>query len=323
MWNLKQESAGSARERDRDNEILVKQIQTGQGKRKELLERLWLDNLPLVQKIIHEMTGLERWKYSDIQDFEDLEQQAFLGILESIGKYEPDKGYKFFTFAIHFIRKSVLRYYDRNGQLMRIPAYMRAHIKRYAQECKKRNECQQPIDHESIREKLGMSKLNYESMRKVIARHETASLDTYLNESDPESGTLQDIIASNENVSQSVIESVTDRELHELMQKVLSVLPDNERNVIMLRFYQGHSMNHIANEFQCSRQNISDILKRAYIRIRHSKYANELIDFLPEYSMRNVYEKYETKYTSDKEKYEKASERLAKELSENERNLLL
>ena len=60
MWNLKQESAGSVRERDRDNEILVKQIQTGQGKRKELLERLWLDNLPLVQKIIHEMTGLER-----------------------------------------------------------------------------------------------------------------------------------------------------------------------------------------------------------------------------------------------------------------------
>lgn len=206
---------------------------------------------------------------------------------------------------------------------MRIPAYMRAHIKRYAQECKKRNECQQPIDHEIIREKLGMSKLNYESMRKVIARHETASLDTYLNESDPESGTLQDIIASNENVSQSVIESVTDRELHELMQKVLSILPDNERNVIMLRFYQGHSMSHIANEFQCTRQNISDILKRAYIRIRHSKYSNELIDFLPEYSMRNVYEKYETKYTSDKEKYEKASERLAKELSENERNLLL
>jgi|GEM_PF-490928 len=202
-------------------------------------------------------------------------------------------------------------------------AYMRAHIKRYAQECKKRNECQQPIDHEIIREKLGMSKLNYESMRKVIARHETASLDTYLNESDPESGTLQDIIASNENVSQSVIESVTDRELHELMQKVLSILPDNERNVIMLRFYQGHSMSHIANEFQCTRQNISDILKRAYIRIRHSKYSNELIDFLPEYSMRNVYEKYETKYTSDKEKYEKASERLAKELSENERNLLL
>ena len=54
-------------------------------------------------------------------------------------------------------------------------------------------------------------------------------------------------------------------------------------------------MSYIANEFQCSRQNISDILKRAYIRIRHSKYANELIDFLPEYSMRNVYEKYETR----------------------------
>lgn len=323
MWNLQQESTGSTRDRDKDNEIIVSNIQSGQGNRKELLERLWLNNLPLVQKIIHEMTGLERWKYSDLQDFEDLEQQAFLGILESIGKYEPDKGYKFFTFAIHYIRKSVLRYYDRNGQLMRIPAYMRTHIKRYAQECKQRNESHQSIDHDSIREKLGMSKLNYENMRKVIARHETASLDMYLNESDPESGTLQDMIASNENVSQSVIESVTDRELHELMRKVLDILPDNERNVIMLRFYQGHSMSHIANDFQCSRQNISDILKRAYIRIRHSKYANELIDFLPEYSIKSVYEKYETIYTSDKDRYEKASESLAKGLSENERNLLL
>lgn len=38
-----------------DNESIVKQIQSGQGNRQELLERLWTDNLGLIRKIIHRL----------------------------------------------------------------------------------------------------------------------------------------------------------------------------------------------------------------------------------------------------------------------------
>lgn len=67
-----------------DNESIVKQIQSGQGNRQELLERLWTDNLGLIRKIIHRLTGLQYGYPPDREDFEDLEQQAFIGIMDSV-----------------------------------------------------------------------------------------------------------------------------------------------------------------------------------------------------------------------------------------------
>ena len=65
---------------ERNNETIVLQLQNGEGNRNEQLDRLWRDNLPLIRKFVHEFTGLDRYAWSDKQDFEDLEQQAFFGI---------------------------------------------------------------------------------------------------------------------------------------------------------------------------------------------------------------------------------------------------
>nr|DAK19111.1 MAG TPA: DNA directed RNA polymerase subunit [Caudoviricetes sp.] len=86
-----------------ENEIIVKMLQDGQGDQQQLLEMLWKQNVSLVRKIIQESTGIERWN----QDFEDLEQQAFLGILESISRYDFSQGNRFFTYATHYIVKSL------------------------------------------------------------------------------------------------------------------------------------------------------------------------------------------------------------------------
>lgn len=75
-----------------DNESIVKQIQTGQGNRQELLERLWADNLGLIRKIIHRLTGLQYGYPPDREDFEDLEQQAFIGIMDSVQHYDSTRG---------------------------------------------------------------------------------------------------------------------------------------------------------------------------------------------------------------------------------------
>lgn len=110
-----------------ENEIIVKMLQDGQGDQQQLLEMLWKQNVSLVRKIIQESTGIERWN----QDFEDLEQQAFLGILESISRYDFSQGNRFFTYATHYIVKSLRKYYDRYCQSLRIPPAMRAKIKSY------------------------------------------------------------------------------------------------------------------------------------------------------------------------------------------------
>lgn len=75
-----------------DNESIVKQIQTGQGNRQELLERLWTDNLGLIRKIIHKLTGLQYGYPPDREDFGDMEQQAFIGIMDSVQHYDSTRG---------------------------------------------------------------------------------------------------------------------------------------------------------------------------------------------------------------------------------------
>lgn len=292
-----------------DNESIVKQIQTGQDNRNELLERLWTDNIRLIRKIIHEMTGLEREKWSDRQDFEDLEQQAFIGIMESVNLFDRSKGNKFFTFATHRIRYSIYRYYDRNGQIMRIPAYMRSRIKRYLQEMERLQKKGLPATDEIIMANIGITDPTaLRQTEKIIQRAKIASLDSYLNESDKDSGTVLDMIVGNEDASKSAMESTYATELHSALRLAIQNLPETEREIIMANWYQGLSLSHIATLRKCTRQNVSKYLKQAYKRIRTGKYGKELATFLPEHASHRAAKRIQDEF---------------KELTEQERDLLI
>lgn len=291
-----------------DNESIVKQIQTGQGNRNELLERLWTDNLGLIRKIIHELTGLDREKWSDIQDFEDLEQQAFLGIMDCITHFDSAKGTKFFTFATPYIKKSVYRYYDRAGQALRIPAYMRKRIRDYMGEREQLQGKGLPAMNEMIQENLKWSDIALRETLMAIQKLELQRLDSYLNESDKESGTILDMLSSIESTSETATESVHDKELHVLIRSAIQELPEMEKNIITARHFQKMGNAQIANTMNCTRQNVSQYVKSAYKRIRTGKYGKELATFLPERASHRA---------------EKSIQDEFKELSEQERELLL
>ena len=291
-----------------DNESIVKQIQTGQGNRNELLERLWTDNLGLIRKIIHDMTGLEREKWSDRYDFEDLEQQAFLGIMDCLHRFDSSQGIKFFSYATHYIRKSIMRYYDSAGQTMRMPAYMRSHIRAYLRERERQKAAREPATDESIAKALGMSYKSIQATVKAIQKMEMQSLDSYLNESDKDAGTVLDMIAGIENTCENAIESVHDTELHELLRSALQALPDTERQVLTARHFQRMGIKNIAQVMDCTPQNVSKYATKAYKRIRTGKYGKELISFLPERSTARAEKKIESDF---------------KELSEQERDFLI
>lgn len=291
-----------------DNESIVKQIQTGQGNRNELLERLWTDNLSLIRKIIHELTGLEHWKWSDRQDFEDLEQQAFLGLLDCIPHFDSTKGTKFFTFATAYIRKSVYKYYDRASQALRIPAYMRKRIRDYIGEKERLREKGLPPTDEMIQERLGMSDNALRETLLAIRKLDLQRLDSYLNESDKESGTVLDMLDSIENTSETATESVHDRELHDLLRSAIQSLPKTEREIITARHFQRMGTSQIASAMNCTSQNVSQHAKSAYKKIRIGKYGKELATFLPERASLQAEKRIQDEF---------------KELSEQERDLLI
>lgn len=291
-----------------DNESIVKQIQTGQGNRQELLERLWTDNLGLIRKIIHRLTGLQYGYPPDREDFEDLEQQAFLGILESIRYYDSSQGIKFFSFAQHYIRKSVYRYYDKSNQALRIPAYMRKHIRDYMREKDRLREIGEPVTNEILQERLQLSDKTFETTLQAIQKLELQRLDSYLNESDKESGTILDIIAGNENTSETALASSYDTDLKVLLRSALQELPEMERQVLNARHFQRMNVRQIACLLNCTPQYVSHLAKSAYKKIRTGKYGQELLTFLPEHAMYQAEKRIQDEF---------------KELSEKERDLLI
>ena len=265
-----------------DNETIVLKLQAGQGNRKQLLEMLWIQNLGLIRKIIHGLTGLERNKDSDKQDFEDLEQQAFLGILQAIPVYDSEKGTKFFTIAHHYIMFSIYRYYDRSGQSVRVPDYMRKRIWKYTRERERQRENGEPATDESIKKALGLTDYAFRTTMSAMRALKPERLDSLLDENDRDSGTVLDMIAGSENVSETALAGSYEKDLHDLLQSALRELPPKERTVIHARHYQRMDTAWIARVLHCSPQYVSQLARSAYKRIRTGKYGQELLTFLPE-----------------------------------------
>lgn len=259
------------------NEEIVILLQHGEGDRQQLLETLWMQNIRLIRRIVHKATGL---KYED-PDFEDYEHQAFFGVLDAIHIYDPDRG-KFFTYAAAYIRRSVLRYYDRADQGLRIPEDVRGKIRAYYREKDRQRETGRCISDDAIREALGMSQKDFQVALKAARMLELQRLDSYLNPDDKEAGTVLDMISSQENTDADAIIGAYGRELHETLMKAIGMLPDREREVILARHYQGFNTGHIAKILMCTSQNVSQLARSAYRRMRTGRYAAELATFLPE-----------------------------------------
>lgn len=264
-----------------DNEILAVKIRRGDGDRKELLEELWRNNKRLIHKIVHQLTGLDSWKAEDWEDFEDMEQQAFIGIMEAASTFNEHQGVKFFTWAAPYIKKSIYQYHDNGGYRVRIPAYLRRRMKLYTKE-KALMECagQRNIPPDEIMDKIGLTPAARKSLMDAMQAAFVSSLDEAIENRDGDSQSLLETLTSGRDMEADVIRTVYYRELHDTMRFALSRLPKGERDIITAVYYQGHSPNHVARIMGCSRQNIDQRLKNAYVHLRHGKYGRELASFL-------------------------------------------
>ena len=280
-----------------ENETIVKMLQDGQGDQQQLLEMLWKQNVSLVRKIIQESTGIERWN----QDFEDLEQQAFLGILESISRYDFSQGNRFFTYATHYIVQS-----------LRIPPAMRAKIKSYMRAREELQASGQVPTDKALMESLGMSEKEFQNVSDSIQKVGLVSLDSRLEENDKDSGTLLDMVSNSSQDIESASDSVYLQELHNTLTAALGTLSIRECEIIYARFYKGQTLEEIGDTLHCSKGNIDCHIQNAFRKLRRGKYGKELASFLPDRqeqrAIRNI---------------NLESERKTAGLSEQEKDLLL
>lgn len=292
-----------------ENETIVRMLQNGQGNQQQLLETLWLQNISLIRKIIHQSTGLDYWKD---QDFADLEQQAFLGILECVSRFDCCQGNRFFTYATHYIIKSIRKYYDRYCQSLRIPPAMRAKIKSYIRAREELQASGEVPTDKALMESLGMSEKEFWNVSDSIQKVGLVSLDSRLEENDKDSGTILDMVSDPSQNTESASDSVYLQELHDTLTAALETLSKKECEIIYARFYKGQTLEEIGDTLHCSKGNIDFHIQNAFRKLRRGKYGKELASFLPDRqerrAIRNIDQELERKTAG---------------LSEQEKELLL
>ena len=109
------------------NEQLVAQIQGGLDV-KENMQQLYLQNKGMIYRMVKKYRNIDK-----MTDIDDLMQQAYLGLVEAVDRYEPEKGVLFLSYATYWIVQSVKRYLEQCGRVMYLPAHTQEKVYKYNQ----------------------------------------------------------------------------------------------------------------------------------------------------------------------------------------------
>lgn len=160
-----------------DNETLVQQIKQGYDV-KENMGLLYEQNKGLIYKIA------KKYRYIDLMtDIEDLMNQGYIALVETVDKYDPAAGASFATFATRCIGQSIHRYLDNTGRSMRLPVHIQERIYKYNQVTSHflAEYNREPTDQEYMRW-LNMSEKQLHSLRKTMHITAVESIEKPLDE---------------------------------------------------------------------------------------------------------------------------------------------
>lgn len=254
-------SAAPPREDDPPAEALLSEMNRpdiAAARRDELRARLVQMHAPMVQRIAR------RYAHRG-EPLEDLAQVAYLGLVNAINRFEPDRGAQFFGYAYPMVLGEVRRYFrDRTWgiRVSRRIQELRPRLQRATQVFVQRHG-RSPTPGE-LAAVLGVSAEEVTDAILAWESYRPLSLDS-AGDADPEASPLAERLGAEDAALEHVVDG-------EALHALLAELPKRERTIVLLRFFGNKTQSQIAQELGISQMHVSRLLGRTLRQLRAQLY---------------------------------------------------
>lgn len=257
---------------EEENELARKVVEGNVRAKEKMIE----SNMRLVVSIAKRYSGRGL-------DLLDLIQEGNTGLIKAVDKFDPERGFKFSTYATWWIRQAITRALADQARTIRIPVHMVETINKLQRTTR---QLSQDLNREPTNEELakamGMSVKKIEAI--IRNRQEIGSLDATIGKDsgDEEESTLGDFIQDDEHASPE--ETARQNMMKEKVGGILDKLTDRERKIIALRFgldgERPHTLEEVGEEFAVTRERIRQIEVKAIDKLSKDKDVSRLKEYL-------------------------------------------
>ncbi|MBQ3024162.1 MAG: RNA polymerase sigma factor RpoD/SigA [Spirochaetaceae bacterium] len=211
----------------------------------------------------------------------DLISEGNIGLLIAIDKFEPEKGYHFISYAVWWIRQTILKAIYEKGKMIRLPANKTNDL---LQINKMRKTFENQLSEEEelvvIAEMLNMTPKYVHEM--IMISREVYSLDSLIVTDKTDTSTLADLLEDDTTVSPE--DNAINQNMKSEIDNVLATLTEKEAEIIRYRFglngRKAMSLKEVGEVFNLTKERIRQIEKKAIKRLQHPTRAKKLEAFI-------------------------------------------
>lgn len=252
-----------------DEEVeLAQQIRKDDRK---ALERLTKANLRFVVSVAkqYQNKGLS---------LPDLINEGNLGLIKAAERYDETRGFKFISYAVWWIRQSILQAIAEQSRIVRLPLNQVGSVNRIARELNKfEQENERKPSVEEMADRIDLPEEKIAEAMKINTHH--VSMDAPF--ADGEDNSLLDFLPNTDSPS---TDNVLDQEsLRTEIGRVLDVLNDREQKVIKAFFgigMQEMTLEEIGDKYNLTRERVRQIKEKAIRRLRYNTKSKTLKTYL-------------------------------------------